>query len=279
MIKPDTGLIKQSDAKIKSKANGGQCGMESKNIFYNGGAEETFAYITPAGMYRSYPNGTTKEDLKSYSQCGDKVIEDMIFKENITGDRDETKTANKSINDAIKLKYEALKANPGLPLTSKETDSCQEVVEDDDPMVVKRELEEKINTLYDEIKELISKLGEKADEVEKKAAAKSEEKVREMTGNETEIMKLKRELETDKEQASYFEIFKRYLNIRIVILMLVLLGLSTMVFYFLGTGTINFSKYFEKVKTETTDAIEDIREGAEDVVEDAGEAVVDTEKL
>ena len=42
---------------------------------------------------------------------------------------------------------------------------------------------------------------------------------------ETEIMKLKRELETDKEQASYFEIFKRYLTIRIVILMLVLLGL------------------------------------------------------
>ena len=61
--------------------------------------------------------------------------------------------------------------------------------------------------------------------------------------------------------------------------MMILLGLSTMVFYFLGTGTINFSKYFQKVKTETTDAIEDIREGAEDVVEDAGEVVVDTEKL
>lgn len=281
----DNSLIKSSDAKIKSKTGGGQCGMESKIIFYNGEGKDTFAYITPGGLYRFFPEGTTEADLKSYSQCGDKTIEKMEFKdvkEDKDGDSDaikEENQKNKTYNDELTNKFDALKSKLGSPFTSKETDSCQEVEEDDDPMVVKRELEEKINTLYDEIKELISDLGEKVDEVEKKAAEESESKGKEMVGNEAEIMKLKRELETDKEQTSYFEIFKRFLNVRLLILMLILLGLSTMVFYFLGTGTINFSKYFQKVKTETTDAIEDIREGAEDVVEDTGEAIVDTEKL
>lgn len=258
LIKPDVNGFKPG-VSIDLSEQGATCEYENKIIKYG----DLFAYITPGGHYRPFNADTTLEDLSKYSGCPKK----------------EEVTTIDSTQPDEKLKYTFLKTKKLTTYITTDK-SCEGDIEESDLSVKKKELEEKIYKLYDEIKDLMIKMKKDVSETNRRTGESMKGNLGRLQDNQDEVMKLRKDIETGKERQSYFDVYKRYINVYLVIGVLLLFAIVSMILYFLGIGDVSFSDYFNSAKNKVSGLMER-KEGTpenkeEDDDDDEGEG--DTEE-